>query len=357
VSTKVILPQTEQTDYFQFIRNEADTEFKKDEWLIKSGVERNKFDQAFKEFANSLPLALCKAADEMQIPFSLTSENIILHLFNENVRSFITNLLNSYRYKVLFEVKKQLMNRPYVFLEGVFLDGSLYIDSTEKKEWRESFVNIFYHKRSTLSHIWHGLCGLRVLQLVLKGNRAKEDIIATLSQLFDYNPVIIEEFIQRFVQHGLIEPNSDIENPSVQYGITRKGQFLMHASLSNIDFLYFLSLDTPLKSDLLSKTNYVMVHKKFWSNYTECCVKTAITMMRHINSKLEQEYTLLGKKMQKSEVSTILCKYFRSINISFDRVLDQMVGMILSLEKDKDEGGLRRETLMKDIQGLVGDIE
>jgi len=357
IAKKIPIAFNEKTSYFKKYRQEANYDFTRDDYYNKKGLTRIHFDSEFNKFATVLPAELCKEAKSIYRSFPANPDDILLYIFNENVRAFINNLLNSFKYKILFEAKKKLLDREYILLEGMFLDGELYIDSSDTRKRSESFINIFYYSDSERSHYWHGLCGLRVLQVLQRGSSEKESIIDLLSKLFNYDPLIIEQFIQRFVGDGLIVPVGELGKETVIYSITNKGEFLIKYPFLDINYLYFLALDTPLLMELVQNPANIKIHKKFWANYTECCVKTVITMIRHIKAKQRNEFNMLGEKMKKKEYSTTLCKYYRSLTFTFDGIIEQ-IGLMLQISESDDPrspGNPLKERIKRDIEELSED--
>ena len=168
-----------------------------------------------------------------------------------------------------------------------------------------------------------------------------------LANLFNYNETIIEEFLQRYVQNGLIEPKYLTDSHSIVYELTEKGEFLLNHSFKDVNWLYFICLDTPLSFEYLENSKCVSIHLKHWQDYTENAVKTTLTMIRHIKSEALREKRSLQDAFTRDASNSRLCKMFgEQGEFDFTRIIAEMSSMITKLSDQ------RKTEIIKDIQGL-----
>ena len=335
--------------YIQNKRRKAEIIIKKDKKLKSIDLSIEVFDNWIKQFGDRFVNTILKYLKSDEMKGLRNIDDLLLYLYSNNLRSFINNLLNAFEYKMLFEREKKLENREYTYLEGMFLDGKLLYESNNDSQNTGDIPNIFCYHTTDKGPIWHGLCGVRILNLLKKvGPHTKEEIRIILEKHFGYYPLIIEELVQRFVEQGLIAPKYRKHEP-LKYYILPKGVLFLLFSFKNIDFLYSLALDTPLKYNAVSNSKMVNIHEKFWENYTECALKTVFTMIRHIKSQVKIENEAIINRIRENEIAADeYTETFLSFSPKFISILKtaSLLMKKLSAERKKD--------LLADLEGLVG---
>ena len=338
------------TPYFNSKKRYAEIGIEKDKRLKRMALTPIKFDNWLAEFGSDFVSTIFQHLKDLGIPQFNGEDDILLYVYNNNIRSFIHNLLNAYEYKILFEAKKRLINRPYAYIEGMFLDGLLLYDSKRLPLRNSDLINIFYYENTSISQIWHGLCGLRMLTLLKTcGPHTKEQIRVVLHQMVDYHPEIVEQFVQRYVQSGLIAPRYRAKEP-LKYYIMPKGILFSVFIFKNMDYLYSLCLDSPLLYQAVANSNMIDIHEKFWKHYSECAVKSVITMMRHIFTQINSEKTMILEKIRNHEIATSdVSNAFVNCNPQFENIISSISLVINRLDKN------RKEELITKLRGLLID--
>ena len=248
----------------------------------------------FEQFSDDFFVQLLKImANNKKVPqelfYNTPDGQLIYKLFyNHNMRAFLHNFINIFIYKRLFEEKMNAVstNRSYLITEGMLLNGHLYLDTKEHPyEYGKCIPNIFYFDRLASSNIWHGLCGMRLLQYIKSGSFNFKSILSTLHKLFNYEIDVIKHRLFYFLSHGLLSYEHKINSDEKIYLITEKGKFLLHYIFTDINLFYYLALDTPLGEDIIDGNKYIKIHsnnKKFWEEYIESCILTSISFSRYI---------------------------------------------------------------------------
>ena len=336
---------------YKNVRDKAACEIDKAKGLNEEGKSIGWFDLSLSRFAKSFSMQIQNELRRSTKLDSYLIDNILLSLYNSNVRAFTYNMLNAWDYKLLFEETKKIRGRSYVVLEGMLLDGKLFFDSKHTMEASADFINPFYYDSTDQDKQWHGLCGMRLFNLLsIAGPYTKERIRLILNSWFGYHPLIIEQFFQRFVEAGLVVPNLRREEVTIRYSITSKGLLFMNMPFLNVDFLYFFALDTPLSAYIVSDSRMIALHSKFWENYTEAAVKTTMTMIRHIKSQIKLERNYIDQHWDDKEIELDLgITMFYDYLPNFDRIIGQIIAMINKLPEE------RKEALMLDLEGLMHD--
>jgi hypothetical protein len=203
-------------------------------------------------------------------------------------------------------------------LPEYFLLGSrFYLNSAtiERNELRysniprgEVFPNIFWYdtkSAGTARATWHGLCGLRMLQLATSQTLLAADTMYFLHEFFGYSPDILIEHLEAFVAFGLLNVDHRQTPKEGQYcpaanrcstytswiSTTYKGKLLASLSLYFFNWIYFLALDTPLHSSFLlgeSGDTFVRFHrnpsslKNIQYHFFDAIIPTVAVFARHI---------------------------------------------------------------------------
>jgi hypothetical protein len=262
----------------------------------------NDSDKILSDFASKYPESVIAAIDNntavMDQPPDITLKNYVQIMHNGNYRAYIHNFLNAFIYYKLFYSEKPQIDKDknYVYTEGQMLNGSLYLDSDNKEyELGKCIPNIFYYKPRPNATTWHGLCLLRILQLLKTGSFQENELLRRLRSKFGYDADIIKERFRKALSHGLVRSEYDLNK--IKYSATRKGSFLIDYILTDVNLLYYCALDTPLSVDSTDRSHVIRYHSNVpscWEKYSEGCILTAITMIRYIKYTHEQE--MKGKR-------------------------------------------------------------
>jgi hypothetical protein len=246
------------------------------------------------------------------------------------------------------------------------------------------FPNIFWYEaigRTETIHQWHGLCGLRILQLANFRQKRVYEIAKILNALFDYPFDVIEEVIQTFIAYGLINVEHDDEtysrweatasevfnqdNPLSGHraiiSTTKKGRICATLSLVYFKWLYFLALDTPLLKYFLpddSGDNFIRFYKPFSDlthsdfNFWDAVIPTTGVLLKHIVHFHGQEMLKIRERVGQKRIKTLLSGYgdFNSLANWFslpERLVENHVETFVHLLKTRFE----QANSGRDVQG------
>jgi hypothetical protein len=215
-----------------------------------------------------------------------TADDLIRRLYNGNWRVFLCNMVNLWTYYVLFVTKKDRCDRPYVYTEGVLLDGNLYLNSAEPRSDGQVIPNLFWFEKDKADGRWHGLCLVYLLGLLAKGTMIRREIVKRLVRM-GYARAIVEERLNTAIEYGLVRLEYAEKAEQVQIHITPKGRVARELPFVDVDIFYYMALDTPLVEAVLDNSKCVRYHvngTSYWGSYTEACVLTSMTLVRHIVS-------------------------------------------------------------------------
>ncbi len=224
-------------------------------------------------------------------------------LHHNNVRSFLHNKLTLiplvyYRIKQLNinnpDIKNHIRDLEY---RNKFLNGRLFLRtfnewSSMNKEMGLCCMNIFYYNRDnhpgSYPDNWYGLVKTRILQMVMdNSNLTKMLILKSLVDVFEYPAKLVTDGIKDLRAFGMIDSHYNAENNTIIYKISDKGQTHLIYSHSNIDMLYFFSLDTLLPQEFINKNLINSHHNNFLHRNTEyqySSVTTVITFILFLQS-------------------------------------------------------------------------
>jgi len=290
----------------------------------KANAVATEFIAKITDFANKLPrtqTTLINAISKVcNSEINLNRQNVDCNnlfekLYNGNLRDFLFIAINIQSIIALADENWQyITDRYYFLLEGFLLNGMLYLNSKEDENPRihpgNTAMNIFFHdtRHLTDEDHWHGLCLVRILQLLMQANLSESSIIYTLQKSFQYQSLVIKQRLYQATSFGLLslkyfplkeEPGSG----KCVYSITDKGKFMYFYSFSELTTFYHFALDTPIPNNLLKNSSLIETHTnkdRLWLDFPEACIKTSITFARlihttHIwemNKKTPQELSL-----------------------------------------------------------------
>ncbi len=238
--------------------------------------------------------------------------------YNYSVRDFLHNklsliLLVYYRYKQLGsnpslqkigDIAESFENR------NLFLNGRLYLNTYEesgivKNENGICYVNLFYFNLDTYNEQeqglhWQGLCGTRILQILIHHKIfAKTKLKQYLFRVFGYDKKIINDTIKQLSYYRMIDTSCC--SKYINLTITKKGEQFLNSVYTDVIFLYYFALDTPLPRKLIDKKLIVAHENKLNKTtdfpYTVVC--TAITFISFLISINEIEKKKLSSSMTK----------------------------------------------------------
>jgi hypothetical protein len=282
----------------------------------------------------------------------LEEGNFLTDFFDGDVRSYLASfrrIAHGKRYYVALNI--QNIDSVELIPEIFVLSGRIYKTSAfNVSEGRDRYIrpnnadlfpNIFWYEatgRAERIHQWHGLCGLRLLQLSMFREKRVYEIAKILNALFDYPFDVIEEIIQTFVAYGLINVEHDeeryisspispsgplfVDNPLAEHmsiiSTTKKGRICATLSLVYFKWLYFLSLDTPLLKFFLpedSGDNFIRFYKSFADpihsefNFWDAVVPTSSVLLKHIFHFHRREMGKVKERIGQKRISALLSGY------------------------------------------------
>jgi len=178
------------------------------------------------------------------------------------------------------------------FVSNLLLNGAFFLNTKErgllKRERGDIVHNIFYFDLDNVKSksIWHGWCGIRILQLISNTGRiAETQVHKILYDTFKYELSIMIQSIKALLIYGFVRFNEEASNNNgaLEIEITEAGRNIINFYFSNIDILYYCALDTPLPRVFFEK-NLITAHNNDPSvrNYGENCNRTAITFLAYL---------------------------------------------------------------------------
>lgn len=359
LSKKLLVAKSPKGEYF-FARKQIATKEIVDNFNeIKLDNENQTANDFITEFDTSLSLHISESAKEQiaavksLIPngffnYEIDEVKLLEILYNYNMRALINNTINVYKYKRLFEKKKSYLKRKrdYLTTEGMLLNGSMYLDSeNDAFEYGKCIPNIFYFDRFAADGKWHGLTAIRILQLIISGFENQETIKKYLISNFKYNHEIIDRRISYLIGHGLISVEAKIDSDnktSIIFNITEKGKLMMYLPFFDSNIFYYMAIDTPLSENSITDFKQVFVHGRFWDRYLEACIKSSITLLRHILTKNKQELEFI--KNEDKHFFKLEEKYINSLKT---QLCDQ-AAVLYKIDKDN-----RFVELKNDLEGII----
>lgn len=345
-----------QSHYFTNLKKVTIDDIEK--LLAKNAEERNvdslfqNNNDSFMRFAENF---LGQFADAINKVIPQKSQQIKDEIFifdnfyNGNLRVFLRNYMNIYRYYKLWQEKKTYIGegRSYILTEGQLLNGSLYLDSKEHPfEFGKCIPNIFFFDAFRITENWHGLCLLRILQLLrFKKQPSEQTIFKFIRENFRYDIGQIKQAFYSALSYGLIKCEISENLRSKHYQITDKGLTLLDYSFYNIDIFYHLALDTPLSQYSIDRTMLTKTHSNtsgvYWESYSESCVLTSITLIRHILTQHKKEM----ESLKKSREIFTLPHFFPK------KLIEDMKIKMEAMKSFKDKSRLGK--LIDDIAGIT----
>lgn len=226
-------------------------------------------------------------------------------VYNSNLRAFIHNFLNIYSLEHAYRQSRKLFEtRSFILREGQLLNGRLWLNSRELKfELGKCIPNIFWFDRFK-TRKWHGLCMLRILQLIRnKISMNENDVFNEIKTLFNYDCEIIKERFYYALQQGLLNcecstPKED-EEPARLFCLTKKADFIIDYIMLDLDLFYHLAIDTPLPEKLFSDKSILSVHKNeplIFTKYNEASIVTSISFVRMIQTQHRSEMNKISSR-------------------------------------------------------------
>ncbi|MBF0377561.1 MAG: hypothetical protein HQK72_08760 [Desulfamplus sp.] len=344
--------------YFSNIKAENDINFSEGVNSLKENekawfkiASTSDYDTKFKDFAERYLSKIVTAnRDIIQksgLPNTLIPEDgssFLEIMYNWNLRQFIYNFINIFRYVMLFETKSNLTTgKDYLLIEGQLLNGNIYLNSNEGAEFGACIPNIFWFNSESANGVWHGLCLYRILQLLNQKPYRKQHLYKFLTNNFRYSNKIIDERFDIGVTYGLITCEYYENCNAIKYYLTKKGKLFLRFPFLDINQFYYMALDTPLSDHAINSSCMVSYHTnkgRFWRQFIEACTLTSITLVRHI---LHQHKLEMKKK-------NTLEKIFKFPNIFPDLLIDGIAGQMKNLEVINKN---RYDDLIADMRGAV----
>jgi hypothetical protein len=320
-----------------------------DEGLRKIGITSQQVEKGFLDSCEELISELDKELGSMAGPALGMKIDPNVAIFRENMRLLISSLLYFHQYRMLFEIKMSLKHRNYLVFESLTLHGKLFFDSKGPFSAERPFPNLMYYERYGTSPIWHGMCGIRVLQLLQElGPSCEDDLLLPLCELLAFDHEIGHEFFRRYLDDGLIEI-AGFGAARIMYRITSKGSYALTIFTRKLDMLYYHGLDAPLTYEVLRRSALVTAHRLFWQLYTESAVRVVLTVIRHIESECRREADLANQYAGSTARLKIIADRLRAVPpLDFSTILDHAKNMIQALDPP-----VRREGFVDDLKDIA----
>jgi GTPase SAR1 family protein len=200
VQTKSDLAGKIESDYYsKRLRQSHDAiidNFENQETKIDDQITpKEHLERCIVTLSNEIPITLdnlLKAFNNTGLVYrpDMSIDEFFEIIYNGNLRDVMFSCLNTQRYLALLREKDNIAEiRDHHMLEGFFLAGYLYMDSAIEEKPKgnpgRTLLNLFYYDYSDAvdKKKWHGLCLLRILQLVESSIMREDEICDIITSL------------------------------------------------------------------------------------------------------------------------------------------------------------------------------
>lgn len=316
-------------------RSKSNPEFN----ALTSGIIFGQYVPRLDEFLRTCPHRLTLIFNSIfkKIRFDELTENELFDkLYDGNLRGAINNFLSIHSYARLRSRGTNpdfgTVNRSnFVYIEGLTLHGRLYLDTSEEPFcFGKVIYNPFWFDKKKAQGKWHGLCSIRILQL-LDGEYSEKQTLKIISAKFNYEKEVVKQAISRLLSHGMIRAEYDEESSDrVKLTTSDKGRFILDLVFANINIFYFLSLDTPLVKKEVNNANQYSFHQNtindLWAGFNEAAALSSLMLVRHIHTQHSDE----AERMTEDDLRTFsLPNHFPA------RIEEQVCEKVINLGKAK----------------------
>jgi hypothetical protein len=256
---------------------------------------------------------------------------IVEHLFNENIRAFIDNFLNT---KLLTSYLKtcpeisRVEDDPFRYLKYLMFNGRVLLNTSDAMlaleqgnpiRRGECFPNVFWFEASA-KH-WGGLTGIRILQFLncFNGDRIRYTaayMLCILRDIFDFDEKNLWNAYRRLVEYGLVDvmtsdkynEDSDVfRKINGKARITKKGKFFLDFLFIYPEWMYACAIDTPMP-DQVANEQYMPVYElpigpcieseMVPDSYLEAFMVTLATFSRVIKDKHARQMEIVDRRIE-----------------------------------------------------------
>lgn len=219
------------------------------------------------------------------------------NFYHNNARVFLHNTvsLNAqiyYRMKQLGSIDDEKINSlvDTYRVRNQYLNGRFYLSTSTQwpyinMEPGAAWINIFYFSLDSYGcrskNEWIGLCKTRILQLLCNYEISETNIVSLLNKSLGYDTNYILTCCDDLRAYGMVDTRVA---PSPYLAISNKGRDVLQTVYSNIDCLYYFSLDTPLPQFYVDNSLLNSHSNKFHSktHYSFAAVTSAIYFIAFI---------------------------------------------------------------------------
>lgn len=169
-----------------------------------------------------------------------------------------------------------------------FLNGKLYLKT--KVDWDiytnehtgSCLFNIFYFNDEQFLIDGNGpwLCCTRILQVLTKGKTEHDGLVSFLYEQLKYKKYHIESTIINLRAFGLID-SIVLGSGKIGYEISPKGRYVLKMAWTDIDFIYYFSLDALIPESLI-EAGFINPHDNKYSHNTHypfSALTTSVTFL------------------------------------------------------------------------------
>lgn len=187
--------------------------------------------------------------------------------------------------------------------------------------------NIFWYSTALAAadaaRRWHGLSGLRVLQMLSQFKMTRRDLVDVLKSLFGYSERVLGEQIESFQAFGLIRAEATVgvvgitgvqQEFETVYSTTNKGRLISTLSLYYLKWQYFLALDTPMYSGYMwgyRGETFVKQYRALddrrstsW-NFFDASISTCATFLKHVYNGHKAEALMVEDKKNQEKINAV----------------------------------------------------
>lgn len=216
--------------------------------------------------------------------------------WNSNIRCFMNNHLSlakliTFRYYFAgkpdnFNIKEQIDTFENI---NYLLNGELFLDEqsrTQLSNKGSNLFNIFGYIEKEIN-LPNYLIYTRLLQIIKRKPNITDEKLFLLTNIFDFDDRDTKHCLDKLVRSGMIKSSySPNARDKINFVISSKGEFVLNIFFSDIHFLYYTCLNTPLPEEFIKKlmvspNNFTndRVQKKYYSPY---CIITGVLFLQYL---------------------------------------------------------------------------
>jgi succinate dehydrogenase flavin-adding protein (antitoxin of CptAB toxin-antitoxin module) len=295
---------------------------------VNSEVENPDFEKVklleafYTEFCSKYVSELKKLSSTKQIRKSLTVNDVILIIFNGNIRSFSRNLIRTFLYLDRYcknndkyntsttEEREDIFKKAFfLIVEGGVLCGNRFMRLNHCEHSKGRWCPNFFEFQMSSSRRWDGLIIFRVLQSTYTSDDDRPsptltEIVNNLKEL-GYSESGIQVAVYTCIEFGLLELKDLISNLAGGYEFTldktQKGSFIQGFTFHNPKIFYLIATGSVYagipESELSALNSCKFLHRtKHPRFFNVSALWTSAHLMRHIKVAHSRDMRFLAER-------------------------------------------------------------